>query len=139
MKKILKFALALCIIICISSCGKDSYFNCFLHLTNSTEHNIYIEKRIDENSVNLTTIAANEVNKYVLGEIDRHIGEDNPPETFIIEKLQNIRIYREINDTIQELPRHYYDNLDDFTLLTDFFMGTYEMYYCLNVTEEMFQ
>ena len=45
----------------------------------------------------------------------------------------------QINDTIYELPRHYYDNLDDFTLLTDFFMGTYEMYYGLNVTEEMFQ
>ncbi len=139
MKKLFKFALALCIIISISSCSKDSYFNCFLHLTNSTEHNIYIEKRIDESSVNLTTIAANEVNKYVLGEIDRHIGEDYPPETFVTEKLQNIRIYREINDTIQELPKQYYDNTDDFTLKTDFFMGIYEMYYCINITEEMFQ
>ena len=139
MKKLFKFGLALCIIICIYSCGKDTYFNCFLHLTNNTEHNIYIEKTIDGNSVNLTTVDANEVNKDFLGEIDRHRGKDYPPETFIIEKLQNIRIYRKINDTIYELPRHYYDNPNDFTLYTDFFMGIYEMYYGLNVTEEMFQ
>lgn len=139
MKKTLNLTLVIFIVACMYSCRKDSYFNCFLYLKNSTEHNVYIEKTLDESSVNLTTISVEEVNRIVIGETDRHIGEDYPPEKFVTEKLQNIRIYREVNDTIQELPRHYYDNTDDFTLKTDFFMGIYEIYYCLNITEEMFQ
>lgn len=135
MKKLLNLILVIFITACMSSCGKDTYFKCFLYLKNSTGHNVYVE----ESSVNLATIFVEELNRIVIGETDRHIGEDYPPETFVTEKLQNIRIYREINDTIQELPRYYYDNTDDFTLKTDFFMGIYEIYYCLNITDEMFE
>lgn len=139
MKKLLVRTLVILGVIFMSSCGKDSYFNCFISLKNSSTHNIYVEKTQSDNSAELTSASVEEVIRIVIGETDRHIGEDLPPERFITEKLQNIRIYRKTDGTTQELPKHYYDKPNDFAVRTDYFMGISEIYYCLDITEEMFE
>ena len=139
MKKLLVRTLVIFGVIFMSSCGKDSYFNCFISLKNSTEHNIYVEKTLSDNSVELTCISAEDASRILIGETDRHLDEDLPPKPFITEKLRKIRIYKEIDGSIQELPKHYYDNPDDYTISTDYFMGISEIYYCIEITEKMFK
>lgn len=139
MKKLIStitLALTFLVVFCMTSCSKDCEFKCYLLTKNSTENNIYVEYMSEVDTIQNTICAPDESISVTFGKISQHKGY--PSDTYISERLQYVKIYRKVNDSVQQLPKHYYDGPDDFSLSNDFFMGTYESRYYIDITSDMF-
>ena len=125
-------------LICMTSCDPVSQFRCSLRITNNTVSEIYVKYKLSEETNQITTYAPQDTWRVILGEIDQENREEYPPESYISERLEYIEIYRKNSDSVQLLPKHFYDEAGDFILLNDYFMNLCETFYCIEVTEEMF-
>ena len=131
-----KLALVVFVAICMASCSNKSEYRCFLVTRNYTDRDIYIDYTLNDNSTQI--VKSDELYSIDLGYVDREDGEDYPSVFDISQKLQHIKIYRKISDSVQYLPKHCYDEANDLPIIFDYFMGIYEAKYFLGVTEEMF-
>lgn len=134
-----KLAFFIFVVICLSNCSKESEYLCNLVTRNNTNSKIYIETTLNDNTTQIHIVNTNELYGFTIGYISKENGEDYPSVSDVSQKLQHIQIYRKISDSIQFLPKHFYDEANDFSMTTDYFMGTSEANYFLKVTEEMFE
>ena len=109
-----------------------------LLVKNNTDNEICIEQTVSDNTIELTTIDPQISIWTTIGYTDREKDENYPSDVYVNKLLQNINIYRKINDSIQQLPKHYYDEHSDFSISTDYFMSYSEIIYAIDITEDMF-
>ena len=56
----------------------------------------------------------------------------------VVEALQDVRIYRNINGELQELSNSWFSNLNAFEISKDYWFSDCTVTYQITVTEEMF-
>ncbi|MBQ8957809.1 MAG: hypothetical protein IJ057_04835 [Bacteroidales bacterium] len=89
-------------------------------------------------AVDTISLYADSIWYFNIGEYQGSQTDQWPAEEFVTERMNHLRIYRKIGDSIQYLPKKYYDASEDFDCSVDWEFDTHFVTYNLLVTEELF-
>ena len=118
----------------------DGKFDTQLRVYNKTNSTIVLEfEDIEYDTVYIEKIQPNHEGIKMLGVYEGSVEETKPSDDFINDKLRHVIIYRMVGgDSLQYLPREYYDEAGKFHSYVSPEFVRYEAYYGLTVTEDMF-
>lgn len=124
------------------SCNNNLFERCFLlaiSVENKTDTELVLE--IHENPGDYYTIKyiqADSIGALIFDEYWGTRKEDYPPESVVVEGLNKISIYREVDGERQVLPDKWINNLANTTVNYDMFLGAGSGSYEITITDEMF-
>ena len=117
----------------------DGHFYMQINVVNNTESELVLERHETSGDFNVTKHIQNGGSETLaFGEYGGSKKDDYPPVEVVVEALQDVRIYRNINGELQELSNSWFSNLNAFEISKDYWFSDCTVTYQITVTEEMF-
>ena len=117
----------------------DGHFYMQINVVNNTESELVLERHETSGDFNVTKhIQKGGSETLAFGEYGGSKNDDYPPEEVAVEALQEVRIYRNTNGELQELPNSWFNNLNEFEISKKYWFSDCTVTYQINVTDEMF-
>lgn len=124
------------------SCNSNLFERCFflaISVENQTETELVLEIHETPGDYYIIRyIQANSIGSLIFDEYWGTRKEDYPPESVVVEGLNKISIYRDVDGERQILPDKWINNLANNTVNYDMFLGAGSGTYEITVTDEMF-
>lgn len=143
-RKNFSFAIAIMTMLMFVSCTPeamfDGNFNLQISVINQSDAELVIERHDVSGDFVVKKnipVSENESGLY-LGEYCGNKKDDYPPDDVVLQEIQNIRIYRDMDGSQQELPRTCFNRLSAFEVNKDYWFDICTITYKIIVTENMF-
>lgn len=116
----------------------DGHFYMQINVVNSTETKLVLERHESSGDFSVTKHIKEGSETLAFGEYGGSKGDDYPPEDVVVEALQEVSVYRNVDGELQELPRSWFNDLNAFEISKDYWFSDCTVTYQITVTEEMF-
>jgi len=116
----------------------DGHFYMQINVVNNTETELVLERHEASGDFSVTKHIKDGSETLAFGEYGGSKGDDYPPEEVVVEALQEVSVYRNVDGELQELPRSWFNNLNVFEISKDYWFSDCTVTYQITVTEEMF-